>query len=362
MELRVNGKNIDTAPIKRLISQGESGVDTVTVPIPRMRGGVDLSRLTYTLRAVSDKNTMAAQVLTKAVRERDDTVALTWRVTDDFTAVSGALTLDIMGVNDSGEQIIHYRGEPISVGETKGQSFSPPKLDIFEQLLSAAQAALQACANEADRAKAEADRLAEFGISFKVLGFYETPQELAAAVTDPKQGDAYGVGSNPVYVYLWNGAAWQQWQALGIDLTDYYTKAKVDAALAEVKTQLSNKADLINPQEFNLPLAEGLIYWSGYKNVYWKNEFGEFGMIATVAKVDGTNFTDEIAVICTLPEGFRPNQVISASGCLRSGSISPMLCLVTISLKGEVTMSIPTEANNKCKVFEFHTYFSISKK
>ena len=43
------------------------------------------------------------------------------------------------------------------------------------------------------------------GAGFKVLGFYETVEELASAITEPSIGDAYGVGSeHPYDIYIYS--------------------------------------------------------------------------------------------------------------------------------------------------------------
>ena len=54
------------------------------------------------------------------------------------------------------------------------------------------------------------------GPANKVLGAaYATAQALAAAVTNPEEGDQYNVGSTPPYsVYRWTGAAWEDQGAL----------------------------------------------------------------------------------------------------------------------------------------------------
>lgn len=248
MELQVHDKMIDTSPIRRLITQGENGVDTFTIPLPKMRGKTDLAALTYTMRGVSGKDTLAAQLLEKTVEP--ERVWLKWDITGDFTAVDGPLTLDVTGVNENGAEIIHYNAGKIDIGKVDGKDFQPPQLDVFEQLLTQAQAALQAATEQANLAKVEAEKLLQAGINFKILGFYPTLEALQAAAPSPAQGDAYGVGESPVFVYLWDGAQWQQGQALGIDLAEYCTKAEVEGKLepyatkAVVGAELSNKANV----------------------------------------------------------------------------------------------------------------------
>lgn len=48
-----------------------------------------------------------------------------------------------------------------------------------------------------------------FNASYERQGEYETLEQLKAAVTDPKQFDAYGVGVGvPYEIYVWDGGAW----------------------------------------------------------------------------------------------------------------------------------------------------------
>lgn len=56
----------------------------------------------------------------------------------------------------------------------------------------------------------------EPGRGLTILGYYATESELSSTVTNPKPGDAYGVGSgNPYDIYIWDGAS-NKWVNNGV--------------------------------------------------------------------------------------------------------------------------------------------------
>lgn len=77
-------------------------------------------------------------------------------------------------------------------------------LSVAEQIENRASAAL-AAAREV-KAQAEAGAFnGHDGLSFIIAGYYETAEALAAAVTEPKPGEAYGVGRDAPYdIYIWD--------------------------------------------------------------------------------------------------------------------------------------------------------------
>ena len=77
-------------------------------------------------------------------------------------------------------------------------------LSVAEQIENRASAAL-ACAREI-KAKAEAGEFnGRDGLSFTIAGFFDTAEALAAAVTEPQAGEAYGVGTEAPYeIYIWD--------------------------------------------------------------------------------------------------------------------------------------------------------------
>ena len=58
------------------------------------------------------------------------------------------------------------------------------------------------------------------------------------------------------------------------------------------------------PQEYALPLAEGISAGGGGKNVYWKDQFNQVHFLLSVTN---QNEITSNGVLATLPVGFRPN-------------------------------------------------------
>lgn len=78
------------------------------------------------------------------------------------------------------------------------------------------------------------------------------------------------------------------------------------------------------PQEFDLPLAEGLQPVPAYgSNKYRKNQFNEVGITISVTKTDvGTNDIENTSLLATLPAGFRPATMISGAAFVDRGEES----------------------------------------
>lgn len=92
------------------------------------------------------------------------------------------------------------------------------------------------------------------------------------------------------------------------------------------------------PQEFNLPLAEGITALQPC--TYWKNQFGEvtIGGCASGAVSDGST-------IATLPEGYRPSRDVERPATFTEGG-SRFAGSVFIDTAGIVTIHTPAEATN----------------
>ena len=59
------------------------------------------------------------------------------------------------------------------------------------------------------------------------------------------------------------------------------------------------------PQEYDLPLADGVSDGGGNVSRYWKNQFGEVGICVYV---NATSLSGGVKTIATLPTGFRPTK------------------------------------------------------
>lgn len=198
MDINSKNKKLCLEPLRGIVTQGEKLADTVTFRLPNMYGNLTLSALSWQLRAASEKNTLATADLTASAG--GEFCLVQWEVSADFTAVSGALSLMLVGTDSEGNVVIKFPGDdPIWVRDAETGQYSPPE-DAIQKALNGLQQAESALE---DATKA----LQEIGINFKILGHFDTLPELEATVTNPSPGDAYGVG-DPTIVYAWNGTSW----------------------------------------------------------------------------------------------------------------------------------------------------------
>jgi len=94
MTLISKGKNIDTAPIRRLFVQGEKRASSITFIIDSCCGGIDLSDCVFTVRGLNRNGEFAESYLT-ADELPDGKIALEWLPDSKFTAVDGELSLEL---------------------------------------------------------------------------------------------------------------------------------------------------------------------------------------------------------------------------------------------------------------------------
>lgn len=207
MDLIVTDKVLNTDPIKNLLRQGEANVDCPVIVLDKTYNSIDISGYSFTLRAASDKNTLVSRVLQKEVLT--DKIRLTWEVVPEYTAVPGQLHITIVGTSATGEDIIKITADAINV-LSDPSSWSAPSPDVVADAINQITAILVDATAEANRAAAEADRLIDVGVRFRVMGAYDTLAALQAAVTAPAVGDAYQVGTTDAdrVIYLWDGTTW----------------------------------------------------------------------------------------------------------------------------------------------------------
>lgn len=198
MQIESRKKKLCLEPLRGIITQGEKMADTVIFRLPATYGALVLSDLSWQIRAASEKNTLVTADLTPS--SGGEFCLVQWEVSADFTAVSGALSLMLVGTDSEGNVVIKFPGDdPVWVRDAETGQYSPPE-DAIQKALNGLQQAESALE---DATKA----LQEIGINFKILGHFDTLPELEAAVTNPSPGDDYGVG-DPTVVYVWNGTSW----------------------------------------------------------------------------------------------------------------------------------------------------------
>ena len=106
-KLRVDGINLETIAIQRLIIEGEKEADTIQIIVPlENRPEIDLLECAYTIKGYwPEQNVEARYVLEKQRNEED--VTLTWLVGDLFSSTVGRCELTLIAsIKDADEDII----------------------------------------------------------------------------------------------------------------------------------------------------------------------------------------------------------------------------------------------------------------
>ncbi len=137
MNIYAKGKTIPTYPFANLLKQGERYADVINFIIGREYEGRDLSGCSFLMRGINSENCEAQQILTPEVSE--GSIALGWSVSEDFTAVSGRLLLELRAseLSEDGTEtlVLKFDMSPITVEESPtGENAVLP--DTSEQLLS----------------------------------------------------------------------------------------------------------------------------------------------------------------------------------------------------------------------------------
>lgn len=89
--------------------------------------------------------------------------------------------------------------------------------------------------------------------SYKRLGVYGTLEALEAAVTDPKEFDAYGVGTSlPYEIFVWNGS---EWVSNGKELESLEARASFSGVTFKSGTYKDMPADA-NTMEFSVDVTK----------------------------------------------------------------------------------------------------------
>lgn len=244
MDINSKNKKLCLEPLRGIVTQGEKLADTVTFRLPNVYGNLTLSALSWQLRAASEKNTLATADLTASAS--GEFCLVQWEVSADFTAVSGALSLMLVGTDAAGNTVIKFPGDsPIWVRDSETGAYSPPE-DAIENALNGLQQAEQALQDAITTLK-------EIGISLDVRGWYDTLEALQSAVPTPEIGWVYGVG-DPTVLYVYNGVEWvslpgvSSTPPLPLSIANGGTGGTtVTQALANLGAQASNNL-LVNPR------------------------------------------------------------------------------------------------------------------
>lgn len=207
IEIKYKNKKICLEPLRGIITQGEKLADEVRFHLPAQYGNLTLSELGWTIRAASEKDTLATATLTGTAAASVQEYWVVWDVSADFTAVDGALSLMLVGTDADGNVVIKIPGDgPIWVRKAETGQYAPPE-DAIQNALNGLSQAQEALESAEETLQDAAETLDGTTANFKVLGHYGTLSELQESVTSPALGDAYGVG-DPTTVYVWDGASW----------------------------------------------------------------------------------------------------------------------------------------------------------
>lgn len=107
-------------------------------------------------------------------------------------------------------------------------------------------------------------------------------------------------------------------------------------------------ANATPPQEFDLPLAEGV---SAVSSAYWKDQFGvvtgHFNVLVSSSQ------TGSSPVIATLPEGFRPSRQANATAVVASGESLGLLVRQTGEIQLQDAASVTLEGKYVKGLFSF---------
>lgn len=138
-------------PLEFYYTQGEENVEPVRFILPQNREEVDLTALSYQLKAVSEAGTEAVWMLPKKLSEEH--ILLDWKITREFTAIPGRTLLVLTGTDSKNTVVAKWTGEPAQIREDpKGAAPVPPpdKLEQFESQVNQAVEKITGALENAD--------------------------------------------------------------------------------------------------------------------------------------------------------------------------------------------------------------------
>ncbi len=369
MNLDINRKKIDTGPIKQLMIQGEIDADVITFKLPSEYDGMDITGLTYVLRAVSRKETMTEQALLKSVE--GDFLYLTWTVTADFTAVSGEIQLELRGFDEEESIVIKFTGDPVFVApEIGGEQIPEPAainaaIDQLQILVSnfvnetlpaaeaAAEAATTAAVNPAYIGEngnwftfdAELDEYVDSGVAAQGPEGPEGPAGGPPGPEGPPGADGVGVppggSAGQVLTKASGGDFDTEWSdvpdtvEIVNNLTETIPGKVLDAtqgkALGDI---ISTKASKTQESWIAPTLLNSWVNSGGGEATaaYYKDEFGVVhikGRLKNGTYSDGT-------VLFALSAGYRPSELLTFN--INNGSGAGIGLITINSINGNVTV------------------------
>ena len=122
-------------PLEFYYMQGEINVEPVQFVLPKTREEVDLTALSYQIKAVSEEHgAEAAWILPKHLT--DEHILLNWEITRELTLMPGRVMLTLTGTDTKNNVVAKWTGNPAIIRkDPQGTQPVPPpdKLEQFEK-------------------------------------------------------------------------------------------------------------------------------------------------------------------------------------------------------------------------------------
>lgn len=241
MLIDIIGKRMITTSLQNKLVKGEDSAHTVSISLPLEYDGLNLAELSYKMRG-SIGETTAEQVLHKEIV--GDKVVLTWTISESFTAESGMLTLELIGLSYSREIVIRFTSQPVEVFEGADKIIYTSD-DVIEQALMQMQIEVQRAIDAAEKAEGTAGKSAyeiallngfegteeEWLLSLKgekgengrdgiageikPIGAFETEEELISAYPDGSSLSGGFLVSGEYYIWDTISESWKGTGLLG---------------------------------------------------------------------------------------------------------------------------------------------------
>ena len=144
-------------PLEFYYMQGEINVEPVQFILPKAREEVDLTALSYQIKAVSeDYGTEAVWILPKRLSEEH--ILLDWEITRELTLMPGRVMLTLTGIDTKNNVVAKWTGNPAIIRkDPQGTQPVPPpdKLEQFQQQVNEAVEQITGALEGADSALTE---------------------------------------------------------------------------------------------------------------------------------------------------------------------------------------------------------------
>ena len=144
-------------PLEFYYMQGEINVEPVQFILPKAREEVDLTALSYQIKAVSEEyGTEAAWILPK--RTSEEHILLDWEITRELTLMPGRVMLTLIGTDTKNNVVAKWTGNPAIIRkDPQGTQPVPPpdKLEQFQQQVNEAVEKITDAMEGADSALTE---------------------------------------------------------------------------------------------------------------------------------------------------------------------------------------------------------------